>query len=72
MPGVRIGRNSVVGAGAIVTHDVPPNSVAVGAPARVVRDTEQYLKSALRRGVHTKGLSSQDKRRVLEDMFKGR
>ncbi|WP_129336613.1 sugar O-acetyltransferase [Cellulomonas endophytica] len=36
-PGVTIGENSVVGAGAVVTRDVPPNSLAVGNPARVVR-----------------------------------
>ncbi len=36
MKGVRIGRNSVVGAGSIVTKDVPPDSIAVGTPARVV------------------------------------
>lgn len=37
LPGVRIGHGSVVGAGSVVTRDVPPMSVAVGAPARVVR-----------------------------------
>ena len=36
MDGVRIGRGSVIGAGSVVTRDIPPNSVAVGAPARVV------------------------------------
>jgi maltose O-acetyltransferase len=36
-PGVSIGANSVVGAGAVVTRDVPPNVVAVGNPARVLR-----------------------------------
>lgn len=36
MDGVRIGRGSVIGAGSVVTRDVPANSVAVGAPARVV------------------------------------
>ena len=35
--GVTIGRNSVVGAGAVVVDDVPPNSVAAGNPARVVK-----------------------------------
>jgi acetyltransferase-like isoleucine patch superfamily enzyme len=36
-PGVRIGKNSVVGAGSVVTHDVPPFSVAVGAPAKILK-----------------------------------
>ncbi|MCP4749323.1 MAG: acyltransferase [Proteobacteria bacterium] len=35
--GVTIGENSIVGAGAVVTSDVPPNSVAAGNPARVVK-----------------------------------
>ncbi|MCW5588342.1 MAG: sugar O-acetyltransferase [Legionellales bacterium] len=35
--GVSIGENSVVGAGAVVTHDVPANSFVAGVPARVIR-----------------------------------
>lgn len=35
--GITIGRNSKIGAGSVVTKDVPPNSVAVGNPARVIR-----------------------------------
>jgi acetyltransferase-like isoleucine patch superfamily enzyme len=38
LPGVRIGRGAVVGAGSVVTSDVPAFAVAVGAPARVIRD----------------------------------
>jgi len=37
LPGVRIGANTVVGAGAVVTRDLPPDVVAVGNPARVLR-----------------------------------
>jgi acetyltransferase-like isoleucine patch superfamily enzyme len=37
-PGVRIGSGAVIGANAVVTEDIPPSSLAVGAPARVVRD----------------------------------
>lgn len=37
LPGIRIGRGAVVGAGAIVTKDVPPYAVCVGNPARIVR-----------------------------------
>ena len=36
-PGVTIGENSVIGAGAVVTKDIPANVVAVGNPARVIR-----------------------------------
>jgi maltose O-acetyltransferase len=37
LPSVIVGENSIVGAGAVVTKDVPPNTVAVGNPARVIR-----------------------------------
>ncbi|MDR0436598.1 MAG: sugar O-acetyltransferase [Propionibacteriaceae bacterium] len=37
LPGVRIGYGSVIGAGSVVTHDIPPLVVAVGAPCRVLR-----------------------------------
>ncbi|MFZ3559893.1 MULTISPECIES: maltose acetyltransferase domain-containing protein [unclassified Streptomyces] len=37
-PGVTIGDNSVIGVGAVVTRDVPANVVAVGNPARPVRE----------------------------------
>jgi len=37
LPGVTIGENTVVGAGAVVTKDLPANAVAVGNPARVIR-----------------------------------
>ncbi|WP_168627352.1 MULTISPECIES: sugar O-acetyltransferase [unclassified Cryobacterium] len=38
LPGVTIGENTVVGAGAVVTKDLPANVVAVGNPARVIRE----------------------------------
>ena len=37
-PGVTIGRDTVVGAGSVVVHDLPPGVVAVGSPAHVVRE----------------------------------
>ncbi|MBE9060604.1 sugar O-acetyltransferase [cf. Phormidesmis sp. LEGE 11477] len=36
-PGVSIGENTVVGAGSVVTHDLPANVLAVGSPCRVIR-----------------------------------
>ena len=37
LPGVTIGDNTVIGAGSIVTKDIPSNVIAVGSPARVIR-----------------------------------
>ncbi|WP_155287578.1 sugar O-acetyltransferase [Lacticaseibacillus zhaodongensis] len=49
LPGVTIGNNTVVGAGAVVTRDLPANVVAVGNPAHVMRsigdrDRETYFR----------------------------
>ncbi|MCW5831118.1 MAG: sugar O-acetyltransferase [Labilithrix sp.] len=38
LAGVTIGEGSVVAAGAVVTHDVPPNRLVAGVPARVIRE----------------------------------
>ena len=37
-PGVTIGDNCVIGAGSVVTRDIPPNSFAAGVPCRVIRE----------------------------------
>lgn len=39
--GVTIGRNSIVGAGSVVTKDVPPNTVVAGNPARVIKQINE-------------------------------
>ena len=54
LPGVTIGDNAVIGAGSVVTKDIPANSLAVGNPCRVIREitekdklrysTPEYLK----------------------------
>ncbi|HEY9844100.1 MAG TPA: acyltransferase [Candidatus Obscuribacterales bacterium] len=41
LPGVRIGRNSLIGAGSVVAHDIPAGMVAAGNPARVIKKIEE-------------------------------
>lgn len=38
MPGITIGENAVVSAGAVVTKDVPPNTVVAGVPAKIIKN----------------------------------
>ncbi len=49
LPGVEIGRNSLIGAGTLVNKSIPENSIAVGNPVRVIGNVEEgkekYLKS---------------------------
>lgn len=49
LPGVTIGNNVVIGAGSVVTHDIPDNVVAVGSPCRVIREITDYDKEYYRR-----------------------
>lgn len=39
--GLTVGTFSIIGAGAVVTHDVPPNSIMAGVPARILAPTQQ-------------------------------
>ena len=47
MPGVRIGNHSVVGAGSVVTKDVPDYTVVAGVPAKVICTTQEYAERSL-------------------------
>ena len=40
LPGVKIGKNSIIGAGSVVMKSIPENSIAIGYPAKVVMSTE--------------------------------
>ena len=64
MPGVTIGDNCIIGASAVVTKDIPANSVAVGVPARVIRTIDEYYQNAVAKGnLHpTAKLSAEDKK----------
>ena len=46
-PGVTNGENSIIGAGAVVTRDIPANCIAVGNPARVIKDLDPATPRAI-------------------------
>ena len=58
VPGITIGDNVVIGAGSVVTKDLPDNVVAVGNPCRVLRPVNE----------HDRAFYFKD-RRIPEDMF---
>ncbi|MDK9780767.1 sugar O-acetyltransferase [Vibrio sp. B172a] len=60
LPGVTIGEHSVIGAGSIVTKDIPANVVAVGNPCRVLREVGQHDKEYYFKG-----------RKLEQNMFNG-
>ena len=44
MPGVKIGNNSVVGSGSIVTKDIPDNVIVAGNPAKIIKENFYWAK----------------------------
>lgn len=48
-PNVRIGPNSIVSAGSVVISDVPPNTIAMGSPARPIGSVQKYREKCLER-----------------------
>lgn len=69
MPGVTIGDNCIIGAGAVVTKDIPTNSVAVGVPAKVIETIEEYVEKNRNRVIMTKGLEHIQKRKEIEKKY---
>lgn len=70
MPGVTIGANCIIGAGAVVTHDIPENSVAVGVPARVIESVDAYYKKNKSSFFNTKHLDWNEKRVAVLNSLK--
>lgn len=67
--GVTIGSNVVIGAGAIVTRDIPSNSVAVGVPAKVIETTDAYLEKLKARSLHLGHLTWEEKDLALKKHY---
>ena len=65
MPGVKIGSNCIIGCGAIVTRDIPCNSVAVGCPARVIETISEYVEKNRDRFIFSKRMKQNEKKDFL-------
>ena len=65
MPGVTIGDNVVIGTCAVVTKDIPSNTVVAGVPARIVKTLDKYYEKAKERADFTKSFSYEEKRNYL-------
>lgn len=67
MPGVKIGDDVIVGAGAVVTKDVPSNSVVAGVPAKIISTVDDYQNKKIGECLHTKELSGKVRTKVILD-----
>ena len=69
LPGVNIGNDVIIGAGAIVTRDIPDNSVAVGVPAKVIKTADEYFEKIQRESLHLGHLTYEEKDKALQKHF---
>lgn len=69
MPGVTIGPNAIVGAGSIVTRDVPPDTVVAGNPARVICSMDEYKARMLKRGLRFSSHSPAETQAQLRNLL---
>ena len=67
MPGVKIGKNCVIGCGAIVTHDIPDNSIAVGMPAKVIKTLDEYYEKNKNEVIIMQPVDASDIRRMINN-----
>ena len=69
MPGVHIGNNVIIGCGAIVTRNIPDNSVAAGVPCRVIKSIDDYIDKHKNKFLETKNMSATQKKEFLLKLY---
>jgi acetyltransferase-like isoleucine patch superfamily enzyme len=63
--GAKVGAGSIIGCGSVVTGEVPPGVVAVGAPARPIKSVDEYVQEKKHLWINTAGLTFDAKRELL-------
>ena len=69
LPGVTIGSNVVIGAGSVVSKDIPDGVVVAGAPARVIKTTDEYFKKIQHESLHLGHLKGEEKDKALKKYY---
>lgn len=69
LPGVKIGDNVVIGAGAVVSKDIPNNSVVAGVPAKIIKTTDEYFEKLKCESLHLGHLTGKDKDKALMQYY---
>ena len=69
LPGVTIGNRCIIGAGSIVTKNVPDNSVVAGVPARFIRSVDDYLLDMRKKSLGCGSLVGDEKAKVIRKIY---
>lgn len=69
LPGVHVGDNVVIGAGAIVTKDIPDNVVVAGVPAKIIESIDTYYQKLHRESLHVGHLKGKQKDDELKKIY---
>lgn len=69
MPGVTIGNRCVIGAGSVVTKDIPDNSLAVGNPCKVIKSSDELLNKLKSDSLGIGHLRGKDKEREIKRIY---
>lgn len=69
LPNVKIGNRCIIGAGSVVTKDVPSNSVFAGVPARRICSTDEYLEKLKAKSLGCGHLPAAEKAAVIREIY---
>jgi acetyltransferase-like isoleucine patch superfamily enzyme len=67
LPGVTIGNNVVIGAGSIITKDIPDNVVVAGAPAKIIRTIDEYKSICLKKCIYVNENDPKKRKKAIMD-----